>query len=643
MRLAGLYYFFLLLFTAIAAKAQVCTGSLGDPIYLQTFGAGPYALPPRTTSFPLAGGCPPKQTYTIASFLFGCGDRTWVQMVGDHTGDYKGNYMLVNAESQAGLVYGDTIKNACPNTVYQFGFYATPVMTSYACGNKAVLPNLKYSVKTLSGQVLASDSTGDLPIVLEKKWKLYPFTFKTPAGTTGLIFSITIDPPFGCGSGFAIDDISIQPCGPQINALLDGKSGPAEVCADYTNPFLLTTTYSAGFSDPVLQWQISLDSGKHWTDIAGATASSYLIPRRRDGAASYRVSIAERDNIGSLQCRVSSNVIFTSVHPMPAHSITTDVFGCIGKTFFFPPPDPYAVGTLWTGPNGYQSTAPNASIATISYADTGLYIFRQDLRFGCVAVDSLYLKVYPGTTVSLQPVQPICEGQAEQLLATASDSVGYAWIPGTGLSNPTIANPVARPKDSTEYKLIVTNKYGCKDSVQFKIDVYRNPVAKAGPDKTILAGDTALLEGMVTGTAVNYAWTPAQQLSGTGDLQPRAWPAVNSNYTLQVNSTVGCGSSSDDVNVKVYSSFLVPNAFSPNNDGVNDRFGILQLDNYTLEDFSIFNRFGQRVFHATNKFESWDGYANGNPQPTGGYVYHLSLRSATGRLIEQKGSLLLLR
>lgn len=643
MRLLACIYGFLLLLAFSGAHAQVCTGSLGDPIFLQTFGAGPYALPPRTTSFPLAGGCPPKQTYTIASFLFGCGDRTWVQMVGDHTGDYKGNYMLVNAESQAGLVYGDTVRNACPNTVYQFGFWATSVMTSFACDNKAVLPNLKYTIKTLSGQVLATDSTGNLPIVFEKKWKLYPVTFKTPPGATAFIFSISIDPPFGCGSGFAIDDISIQPCGPQIDALLDGKSGPAEVCANYPDPFILSTTYSTGFTDPVLQWQISLDSGKHWSDIAGATNSTYAIPRRSDGPASYRASIAERDNIASLQCRVNSNVIFTSVHPVPPHIALADVFGCIGKTFFFPAPDPYAVASLWTGPNGYHSTAPNASIPSISYADTGLYIFQQDLRFGCKAVDSLFLKVYPGTTLTLQPVHAICEGQQEQLQAMATGNVSFTWIPATGLSNPTIANPVARPTDSTEYKLVVTNQYGCKDSVQFRIDVYRKPVANAGPDKTILAGDTAVLEGSVSGTGINYSWTPGNQLSSTQEAQPRAWPSANSSYTMQANSTLGCGSSSDEVKVKVYNSFLVPNAFSPNGDGVNDRFGILQLDNYKVEDFSIYSRFGQRVFHTSNKYASWDGYVNGEPQPAGGYVYQLRLRSSTGRLIQQKGSLLLLR
>ncbi len=645
MRLARFFCPVLLLFAVSAARAQVCTGSLGDPIFNQTFGNDKQKLSPFKTDFDFVSGCPPKNFYTIHNFLFGCGPlgEGWAKTIGDHTGDQNGDYMLVNGESFKGTVYRDTVRDACGSTTYQFGMWATAVMTRFTCGGRSLLPDIHYTVKSLSGTVLASDSTGKLPLVDETHWNFYGKVFKTPPGESGLVINITIDAPFGCGSAFALDDITISPCGPLINALLDGKPGPQEVCTGYNNPFVLTCSYTTGFTDPVLQWQQSADTGKTWTDIPGATSSSYAIPRRDDGPISFRASIAERSNIGSVKCRVVSNAIFTSVHHTPPHIFLSDVFGCLGKTFYFPEPDPFSVAYVWTGPNGYSSNAPRATIPVIRYADTGLYIFQQDLRFGCKAVDSLYLKVFPGTTLTLQPVHAICEGQSEQLLASATDSVGYAWIPGTGLSNPSIANPIARPADSTEYKLIITNKYGCKDSIQFKIDVFRNPVAKAGPDKSILAGDTAVLEGLVKGTGVNFYWTPAQQLSGTQDLQPMAWPSVNSTYTLLVNSTLGCGSSSDDVTVKVYSSFLVPNAFSPNGDGINDKFGILQLDNYKVEDFSIYNRFGQRVFKTSNKYLSWDGNVNGNPQSAGTYVYQLRLRSASGRLIEQRGSLLLLR
>jgi hypothetical protein len=83
---------------SIFVSAQLCTGTLGDPIVNVTFGVGHSPLPPNTTSYTYAKGCPAKGQYTINNFLFGCGG-SWVQMIGDHTGGVDGNYMMVNAEN----------------------------------------------------------------------------------------------------------------------------------------------------------------------------------------------------------------------------------------------------------------------------------------------------------------------------------------------------------------------------------------------------------------------------------------------------------------------------------------------------------------------------------------------------------------
>src|SRR5512139_1599876 len=178
-----------------------CSGSLGDPVINQTFGTNTYRLPANSTTYQLVGGCPNTAgTYTIANFLFGCGPNSWVQMVGDHTpNDFNGNYMLVNASNNAGTVYQDTAKGLCGNTTYVFGIWVTPVMTNFACGGNAVLPNVKFAIKNSGGTVLVQDSTGNLPIVQEKQWKYYTMSLTTPASPTDLIISVTINPPNGCG------------------------------------------------------------------------------------------------------------------------------------------------------------------------------------------------------------------------------------------------------------------------------------------------------------------------------------------------------------------------------------------------------------------------------------------------------------
>src|SRR6478735_1414030 len=163
-----------LLLCSALAHAQLCNNNLGDPIVNVTFGTKDNKDYPSVTTYEQAGGCPAKGQYTINDFLFGCGGY-WVQMTGDHTsGDLNGNYMLVNAESTPGIVHQDTATGLCENMLYQYSFYVTNVLqTNLSCGASAILPNLTITVQSLSGVVLATYNTGDIPITNEKKWVQY--------------------------------------------------------------------------------------------------------------------------------------------------------------------------------------------------------------------------------------------------------------------------------------------------------------------------------------------------------------------------------------------------------------------------------------------------------------------------------------
>jgi gliding motility-associated-like protein len=637
---------FICFFSVINLKGQVCGGSLGDPVINQTFGSSGYSLPAGSTSYTFVGGCPNAMgTYTLSGFLFGCGPRSWVQMVGDHTpNDNNGNYMLVNAWNTPGKVYTDTARSLCANTVYQFGMWVTPVMTSFACNGTPILPNIVYTVKTPAGAILIQDSTGYLPIVQDRDWKYYGKSLTMPSNASDLIILITVNPPFGCGAAFAIDDVTLTPCSPStISATLNGAVGPVDVCADYTDTWLLNANYTPGFNNPVVQWQTSTNAGVTWTDIPGETTLSYLVPHRTSGVILYRVCIAENGNINSLSCRISSNIIHTGVYPVPAPVAPLNVKGCIGKNFSFPPGDPSALEFLWTGPNAYNSINATAVIPNVQYSDTGMYKLKLTFYYGCVLYDTFYLKVFPGTTVSVQPSYPICEGQSETLIASATDSVGFVWSPSTGLSSSTVANPIASPRDSIDYKVVTTNRYGCQDSAYMQVDVYRNPVANAGADKSILLGDTVFLNGSVKGTSVNYFWTPSTTIDNTGILNPRVFPAQTMTYTLHVVSGVGCGSKTDDAQVKVFNDFYIPNAFTPNNDGINDKFHIIALGSHKLKSFSIYNRWGEVVYKAEGKFDGWDGTFHKLAQPSDIYIYYLEIEMPTGGTVTRKGTVLLIR
>ncbi len=159
----------------------------------------------------------------------------------------------------------------------------------------------------------------------------------------------------------------------------------------------------------------------------------------------------------------------------------------------------------------------------------------------------------------------------------------------------------------------------------------------------MLSGDSAILNGYVKGTALNYYWSPPLYLDDITAIQPKAFPPQDMTYTLTANSTVGCGSSTDDVTVTVYKGFFIPNAFTPNGDGKNDRFRILAYDNYKMEKFVIYNRWGSIVFKTDKAGDGWDGTFKGLPQPMGSYIYYLEFLDGTNKRIVKQGTVSLLR
>jgi len=91
-------------------------------------------------------------------------------------------------------------------------------------------------------------------------------------------------------------------------------------------------------------------------------------------------------------------------------------------------------------------------------------------------------------------------------------------------------------------------------------------------------------------------------------------------YTLTVTSDQGC-KKSDNVFVKVLKAPLIPNIFSPNGDGIHDRWEIAFLESYPGCTVDIYNRYGQLVFHSVGYSKPWDGTVNGKPVPLGTYYY----------------------
>jgi gliding motility-associated-like protein len=625
----------------IASQAQVCQGSLGDPLVNITFGAGTNPGPPLAAAPGYqyaASDCPNDGSYTVRSNTANCFGNSWHTLTADHTGDPNGYFMLVNASFQPGVFYLDTVKGLCTGTTYEFAAWISNVLRSTACGSNGIQPNLTFTIERTDGTVLQSYSTGNIPNPVNPSWQQYGFFFATPVGVSDIVLRMVNNSPGGCGNDIAVDDITFRPCGPQITIEIVGSTETeVTVCEGTTRSFTLGGSLSAGFNNPVLRWQKSVNGGP-WTDIT--TTPPYIQnfpPTTPPGIYAYRLSAAEAGNIGATKCRVASESIIIKVVAKPVTTATINSPQCEKSTLLLSATG----GTTyqWTGPNSFTYYGADVSIPNAQLSHSGKYYVSVTNADGCTNLDSVM------ATVNISPVANtpfsevhICEGDNVTLESSGGGS--YEWTPKAGLSSSVISNPIAYPTDTTIYNVIVTNQFDCKDTASITVNVMEKPHANAGPDRYIIRGRSTQLGAVATGQDISYSWSPAVFINDPQLLQPVVNPPHDTSYLLTVVSNEGCGTATDIVRVYVYPDVYVPNAFSPNDDGLNDTWSIPALRAYPEFTVSVYNRHGRLMFHTKNSFRSWDGKYNGMPQPPAVYVYVIDIKDEKKLL---KGTLMIVR
>jgi gliding motility-associated-like protein len=607
--------------------AQLCQGSLGDPVVNITFGSGTNPGPSissLTNYTYLSSDCPQDGSYAIENSTQNCNGSTWHNVTQDHTGNIKGYMMVVNASYQPGDFFVKTVDGLCSNTTYEFAAWILNVTKLSACNGNPIKPNVTFNIETTSGTVLQTYKTGDIPAGDVPLWKQYGFFFSTSAATNSVVIRMTNNAPGGCGNDLLLDDITFRACGPLVTANISGAADSVDVCTGDNSVFTLLANVSAGYNDPVYQWQFSKDNGATWTNITGATNTTYVRqPIIIPGLYLYRFAVSQRDNINISTCSILSNVVSVSVNKYPVPS-ASNLGSCTGDSLLLNAND----GTLfsWKGPLGFSSTKQSPVIPVTTAGNSGTYYVKVTSTKGCASFDSTVVNLTTRPTVNAGVDAEVCEGVSVQLNASGTNITSYEWNPSASLSNPAISNPIASPQQTTLYILTVAN-HECKISDSLQITIDKSPSADAGPDKIIIAGQTVMLNGSAGGTNVTYLWTPANNIEASNTLTPVASPQASQAYILHVISNKGCGTSTDTMLVKVYHQLYIPNAFTPNGDGVNDNWVIETLAAYPGAEVKVYNRYGQMVFDNHGKNISWNGKFQGMQLSPGAYVYVIDLKN----------------
>jgi gliding motility-associated-like protein len=247
---------------------------------------------------------------------------------------------------------------------------------------------------------------------------------------------------------------------------------------------------------------------------------------------------------------------------------------------------------------------------------------------------------YPKPTLSADTT--ICLG--DSVLLKASGGVFYRWRPSTGLSDTTSATPTARPLVNTTYTVEVRDNAGCPKPATGLVLVKVAPKVKAdaGRDTSIVAGQPLRLNGS---GGDRYRWTPPTGLSDPDIANPVVDIRQDQSYVLTVTGLQGC-TDRDTVNIRVFKiapDILMPSAFTPNGDGLNDMLTPIPVGVSEFRFFRLYNGWGQLVFATTEPGKGWNGRVNGRLQTAQTLIWHVGGVGFDGRLIDKRGTTTLLR
>ena len=347
-------------------------------------------------------------------------------------------------------------------------------------------------------------------------------------------------------------------------------------------------------------------------------------------------------NGDNLQCEG-----FTNVHPQLLDSLTGWVDQAAG-----------IINLAWNSPSPVTFTQPEPVAELVfttknpGQGELAWYTGATESYFTNSSGNPIPAEFSTGQVTIYEPPQiilgqnkTVCTGQFVILMSLASGNqppIDYQWIYPNGdttSNDPTFFSITS--SDAGLYTLLATDHVGCTDQKSIELLVSENPVA-------VFHG-TDTLE-MHTGDVLDAGAGLSSYRWNTGDSTESIVINAEGMYSVEMESSVGC-LGTDSVYVKLTSEeipethLFIPNAFTPDGDGVNDTFQAFyngnDISHFTME---IYDRWGGRIFRSENILFGWDGKKNGNPCPGGVYVYKIifSVNGMPGNQ-ERVGTVMLVR
>ena len=257
----------------------------------------------------------------------------------------------------------------------------------------------------------------------------------------------------------------------------------------------------------------------------------------------------------------------------------------------------------------------------------------------CVNEITKSIKINGSPLVKFDSMPSLCQLDPMYKIDKASYSdvtgiaIGSSSFSGVGVSPSGGFSPSTTGPGIFTINYRYTASNGCYRDTFQTIKVFPNPTVNAGPDFKLFDDAEAIIKATAEGIDLRYNWDPPTYLNRTDTLNPRVIkPQDDILYTFSATGIGNC-TTKDNVFVKVLRNPKPPNTFTPNGDGINDRWDIPDLKDYPNAIVEVYNAEGQLLFRSIGYPTPWDGKFNGKLLPFGTYYYVIDPKSGRKKIV----------
>ncbi|MEL6865257.1 MAG: gliding motility-associated C-terminal domain-containing protein [Bacteroidota bacterium] len=279
---------------------------------------------------------------------------------------------------------------------------------------------------------------------------------------------------------------------------------------------------------------------------------------------------------------------------------------------------------------------------------TGSYSLALIDANGCEYSALVEVPSAPNPTLSwiIDPVTCFGADDGGLVIEAISSDLTYSWDGENFVSNTSFVNIPAG-----EHLLTIQDEFGCL--YEERILIPEPPLLLAVlPEQLelILGEELVLLPNVNTNAPLTYAWSPEEGLSCSDCPAPVASPHRSTTYTLVVTDEAGCTAEAQvRINVSQLRRVFIPNVFSPNGDGLNERFTVFSDESVaSIPQFLVFDRWGELVYEGVevqpnNLTQGWNGTFRGEEMDPGIFVYMIKVAFVDGHQEVYSGDVALVR